>query len=267
MLAGLGWSAALLERLWPSSQTDSLSQPRFIHDHASVDVDTSLPLVDLEQRRLVQHLSQYFEAVRKGESLGPLRYASRKLLHDISDFLSELQTNHPAQGAEERNSMQNRQKLLAWLEDALGVLCDALIERPARPVLNQFRTNVRESVDSVFLTLVDAMESDDRMSWDIVKQLTGDRGDMMRKVRADYMETHPPLEKNDLIDVLLITNAVEGTFFVLSKVEQEFNASSDSDGHESLARPAWRSRHAEVAWPATATPIIDRLKSPRDGLS
>ena len=238
MLAGLGWSAALLERLWPSSQTDSLSRPRFIHDHASVDVDTSLPLVDLEQRRLVGSLSQYFEAVRRGENLEPLRYASRSLLHDISDFLSELQAIHPAQGAEDRNSLQNRQRLLAWLEDTLGTLCDALVERSSGPVLNQFRTRVRESVDSVFLSLVDAMESDDRMSWDIVKRLTGDRAEMMRKVRAHYMELDPPLREHDLIDVLLITNAVEGAFFVLSKVEQEFNTYTGSDGHVPLARPA-----------------------------
>ena len=251
MLAGLGWSASLLERLWPSSQTDSLSKPRFIHDHASVDVDTSLPLVDLEQRRVVRNLSRYFEAVRRDESLEPLRDASRKLLHDIGDFLGELQAIHPTQGAEDRNTMRNRQKLLAWLEDALGVLCDALAERPARPALNQFRTSIRESVDSVLLSLVDAMESDDRMSWDVVKQLTGDRGEMMRKVRTRYMEADPPLQKQDLIDVLLITNAVEEAFFVLSKVEQEFNVHSESDEHAPFARPARRSRHAEDTGAAT----------------
>ena len=264
MLAGLGWSASLLDRLWPSSQTDSLSKPRFIHDHASVDVDTSLPLVDLEQRRVVRNLSRYFEAVRQGEGLEPFRDASRKLLHDISDFLGELQAIHPAQGAEDRNSMRNRQKLLVWLEDALGVLCDALAERPARPRLNQFRTTILESVDSVLLTLVDAMESDDRMSWDIVKQLTGDRGSMMRKVRTHYMETDPPLQKHDLIDVLLITNAVEEAFFVLSKVEQDFNVYSESEDHVPLARLARRPRHAQDVGSVTTIRFADRPVSTRD---
>ncbi|MDE0046111.1 MAG: Na/Pi symporter [bacterium] len=266
MLAGLGWSATLLERLWPSSQSDSLSRPRFIHDHASVDVDTSLPLVDLEQRRLVRNLSQYFEAVRRSENLEPLRYASRRLLDDISDFLGELQTIHPAQGAEDRNSMQNRQRLLSWLEDALGILCDALAERPARPVLNQFRTRVRESVDSVLLSLIDAMESDDRMSWDIAKRLTGDRTEMMRKVRAHYMEADPPLREHDLIDVLAITNAVEGAFFVLSKVEQELNPYSGSYGHVPLVRPARRSDYADGAGSATITQVADRPGSPGNRL-
>ena len=52
------------------------------------------------------------------------------------------------------------------------------------------------------------MESDDRMSWDIAKQLTGDRGAMMRNTRAQYLVLDPPLRKVELINVLLITNTV-----------------------------------------------------------
>ena len=108
----------------------------------------------------------------------------------------------------------------------------------------------------MLLSLVDAIESDDSMSWDIVKQLTSDRGEMMRKVRTHYLESDPPLRKHDLIDVLLITNAVEEAFFVLSKVEQEFNANSDSGEHVPLAQLARGSRHAENA-ASTTKPVVD----------
>ena len=149
--------------------------------------------------------------------------------------------------------MRNRQKLLGWLEDALGALCETLAERPDRSVLNQFRTEIRESVDSVLVSMVGAMQSDDTMSWDIVKQLTGDRREMMRKVRTHYMEMEPALKKSDLIDVLLITNAVEEAFFVLSKVGQEFSAYSGS--HVPVVRLARRPRHADDA-ASRPTPVI-----------
>ena len=223
LLVGLRWSASALERLWPSSQSDTISRPRFIHDHASVDVDTSLPLVDLEQRRVVRNLSQYFEALRQRESIEPLRDATRKLLTDISEFLEELQALHPAQSAEERNAARNRQRLVTWLEEALGDLCETLPERPTGSVLNQFRTTVREAVDAVLLSLVDALKDDDRMSWEMVRRLTADRGEMMRGARTVYLQLEPPLPKLDVIDVLRITNAVEEAFVVLSKLEQEFN--------------------------------------------
>ena len=231
MLAGLGWSARVLERLWPTSQADELSQPKFIHDHASVDVDSSMVLVDLEQRQAVTNLSQYFDAVRRGTSVRPLRDASRKLLSDITGFLDDLQTAHPMQGVEELNAMRNRQKLLAWLEDALGVLCETLAELSGRSALGQFRTSICESVDGVLLSLVDAMESDDAMSWDIARQLTGERGDMMRRLRAQFLEMEPPLPRIEMINVLLITNSVEETFFLLSKMETEFNPSAETGEH------------------------------------
>ena len=232
MLVGLGWSARVLERLWPASQADELSQPKFIHDHASVDVDSSVVLVDLEQRQAVKNLSQYFDAVRRGTSIGPLRDASRKLISDISEFLDDLQTAHPMQGVEELNAMRNRQKLLAWLEDALGVLCETLAELPDhRSALGQFRTSICESVDGVLLSLADAMESDDAMSWDIARELTGERGDMMRKLREQFLELEPPLRKLDMLNILLITNSVEEAFFLMSKMEKEFNPIAQSDEH------------------------------------
>ena len=229
MLAGLGISVSILDRLWPSSQIDELSQPRFIHDHASVDVDTSLMLVDLEQKRVLKTLSQYFDMVRQDRNVGPLRDTSRTVLSEINEFLNDLHTIHPLQAVEDRNAMMNRQKLLFWLEDALGVLCETLGEIADRPALDQIRMSMCEGVDSVLLSLVDAIEADDRMSWEMASQLIGDRGAMMRKIRLQYLEMDPPLQELEQINVLLITNAVEEVFFLLSKLEMDFGEYSDAE--------------------------------------
>ena len=109
------------------------------------------------------------------------------------------------------------------MEEALGVLCKTLADSADRSVLDQFRTTICESVDSVLLALVDAMESDDEISWDLARRLTGDRGKMMGAIRTKYLERDPPLQHLELIDVLLITNSVEEAFFLFSKLENEFN--------------------------------------------
>ena len=223
MLAALGWSAAVLERMWPITQVEELSQAKFIHDHASVDVDSSLVLVDLEQKRLVKNLSRYFEAVRDGGSVRQLRESSRKLLVEIGGFLDDLQAFHPMQGVEDRNAMRSRQKLLVWLEGALGDLGETLADIGSRSALVQFKETICESVDSVLLSLVEAMETNDRMTWEIAGKLSGDRGQMMRDIRARYLDMDPPLRKLELINILLITNSVEESFFLLSKLEMELN--------------------------------------------
>ncbi|MCY4451641.1 MAG: Na/Pi symporter [Immundisolibacterales bacterium] len=223
MLAGLGISARVLERLWPTSEIDELSRTQFIHDHASVDVETSLVLVDLEQRRVFRMLSQYFDLVRRRKGVEPLRGASRTVLSEIDEFLSDLQTLHPMQGVENRNALVNRQKLLSWLEDALAAKCEALLELADRSSLDEFRTSILEGVDSVFLSLVDAMDANDGMSWHLASRLTGDRSELMRKIRVHYLDLDSPLRKVEMINVLLITNAVEEVFFLLSKIEADFN--------------------------------------------
>lgn len=231
MLAGLGLSLSVLDKLWPVTQVDALARPKFIHDHPSVDVETSLLLVDLEQKRVMKNLSQYFEMVRQETRLEPLREASRSVLSDIDDFLADLHTYHPMHGVEGRNAMMNRQKLLSWLEEALGVLCQTLNEPAERRRLNEFRMSICESVDSVLLSMVDAMENGDRMSWEMVRRLTGDRGSMMRDVRVQFLEQDPPLQEVEMINVLLITNTVEETFFVLSRMEREFNGFAGVEEH------------------------------------
>ena len=223
MLAGLGISGRVLERLWPVSEIDDLSRTEFIHDHASVDVETSLMLVDLEQKRVFRMLPRYFELVRERKDVGPLRDATKTVLTEVSEFLSDLQGLHPMQGVEDRNTLVNRQKLLAWLANAVAVMSAALIELGNRPTLQQFQENICEGVDSVFLSLDNAMEDDDRQSWDIATRLTGGRGELMRRMRGKYLEADPPLPKLDMINVVLITNAVEEIFFLLSKLGQDFN--------------------------------------------
>ena len=42
-------------------------------------------------------------------------------------------------------------------------------------------------------------------------------------MRGRYLESDPPLQKLDMLYVVLFTNAVEEIFFLLSKLEEDFN--------------------------------------------
>lgn len=62
MLAGLEWYARALDRLWPTSQVDELSQPKFIRDvhYKSVDSRDMLAATvefSLSIERLNSHMS------------------------------------------------------------------------------------------------------------------------------------------------------------------------------------------------------------------
>ena len=53
----------------------------------------------------------------------------------------------------------------------------------------------------------------------------------MRETRARYVKLDPPLLKMELLNILLVTNAVEETFFLMAKMESEFNPYSRVEEH------------------------------------
>ncbi len=223
MLSVLGPSTRILEKLWPQTEIDELSRAQFIHDRATVDIDTSLVLADLEQRRAFKMQMRYFDLVREGKDVRPLRDASRTLMTEIEEFLTEMQPLHPMQAVEDRNTLLGRQKMLTWLADAVAVMCGALFDVRDRPELKQFRESMCEGVDSVFLAFDHAMESEDESAWNIANALSGDRGEIMRRLRGRYLEADLNLDKSDLLNVVLVTNTAEDIFFLLSKLEEDFN--------------------------------------------
>ena len=217
-----GAVARLLERLWPVSELDDLSRPAFIHDHASVDAETSLTLVELEQKRMLQLLSGHFELVRRSQSLDNRVAAVRSMLGEVDAFLLELQRLHPTQGADRWNALMARQRMLSWLEAALVDMCGSLSASGGGSALLQFRDAMCEGVDAVLLSLVDAIEGDDQMSWNMIEEMTRDRIDDVRDVRRRYMAKEPSLLEGEAAIVTRVSNNVESVFFLLSRLALDF---------------------------------------------
>ena len=232
MLRLLDPTVRLFERLWPDTPIDQLARTKFIHDHATVDVGTSTVLAELEQKRAFGLLSQYFDAVRREAELAPVRAACRNVLYEISQFLDELHQYHPMQQVESRNALMSRQKLLWWLEGAAGTMCEALLQPGSRKQKTGFRGSVCEGVDIVLLAVADAMNSADADAWSTASRLIGDRGDLMRGMRARYAELDPPPEPSESANFMTITNKVEEVFFLLAKVESEFRPEPTAAGSE-----------------------------------
>ena len=228
LLVAVRPSIRVLERFWPPSALDDLARPRFIHDRAAADVGTSLRLVGLEQQHWLRNVSRYFDAAREGGNVAPVREAARRVLCEVDELLQELQAAGPTQAVEDRMTAMNRQKLLWRLEASAGALCAGLAQHTNERVFDGFHANVCESVDAVLLSLVDAIEAGDELSWRFARQLTGDRTEMMRKVRAHYLACEPPLESVDVVNVLQTTRTAEEIFGVFAQMEAELSVEADA---------------------------------------
>ena len=57
----------------------------------------------------------------------------------------------------------------------------------------------------------------------------------MRRIRSKFLEANLSIRKLDMMNVVLITNAVEEVFFLMSKLQNDFNPYVDENG---LSHPA-----------------------------
>ena len=231
MLVILGPTAQLFKKLWPATVTEELSQTKFIDNHALGDVETSLALADLEQRRVLDMFPRYFNAVRQGTELQTPRKAVREVLSEIDAFLIELRGRHSTQSDEGRSSMLTRQKLLFWLEEQLAVLCGALQELNEQSALHGLRASFTEGIDAVLLSMLHAVETGDKDAWKLAKKLTGNRRKQMSTMRRRYLEMEQFLDDRQRAQLITVTNSAEQTFFLLSKLAQEFDNSPIASTH------------------------------------
>ena len=217
-----GWTVRLFSRFWPTSEAEQLSRPKYIHDQALGDVETSLDLADLEQKRVLGMFSDYLNMARTRRDSGEMRETARGLIARIGEFVTELERRHPGHSIERRNSVLSRQKLVNWLEEQFSHLCEVLGEMPDESSLRVFRSSLIEGTDGAFIVFLDALESGDEDSWSFAEKLMGDRRALMQGVRARYSQVDLEGGNHWQRGIVEATNAVENIFFLLAQLTREF---------------------------------------------
>ena len=245
-LALLGPAARLVERWWPTTEAETLSRPRFLHDRALDDPDAALRLVDLEQRRLLDILACCLDSVRQGAGLGPLREAAKDVLVRITEFLDDLGASHPDHGVVDlQNSMLTRQRLLIWLEERILEFCDVVHAMPRRPGLEHWRTGLIEGVDAALVVVKDMVMA----GWDhglSAEELLGDRRELMREARSRYLGAESSLSGDERTSVVRITSIAEHVFLLLTRLACEYELFACSRPRESVYRNSETSTNAAL---------------------
>ena len=236
-ISTLGPCARLLDRLWPRTELEDRSSTKFIHDHVFADVETSLVLVDMEQRRVLGMLSEYFAAMREESPLSLSRQATRTVLARIREFLEDLETRHPSQDAEDINSTLTRHNLLSWLEERVTDLCDELQRARDYPPLGTLRTSIVEGVDAVFLVMLHALETGGEGFRDTEELWIDDRSEVMRRIRDFYLDSTSPLGDAERATIYKLLSTTEQVFYLLSKLAQEFRVSPNIPGDPPVVPP------------------------------
>lgn len=215
-------SATLLQRLWPDTEVEVASRPKYLHEHAVDDPETAMDLVALEQTRLVQYLSRMFDGLRSGQpgTVDDIREAFAILGNTVRETMDDL-------GSGRRMSVSSYERLNALLnfQHALDASAETLagIAREHKALASsevglRFMTAVIEGLDGIVLTLTDVLNGHEPAERALLDVMTADEGRAMQNVRAAYLAEEPGLAPDERQRLLAVANHAERMIWLLGNM-------------------------------------------------
>ena len=222
----------LLQWWLPGDDKDDLSRPQFLYDEALNEPSTALDLIEREQLRLAKALLPYLQAMRAGPKSPEQQKAVRihqpfaDIAGSIEQFQHELLNFQLGSAEMERlTRLQGRLSLIVYLEDSLRVLHSSTGSVPANGPLADLVSTFVEGLDFVLLTAVDALESRDRQVVEMLVEITGDRGDLVERMRNDFL-AEKSASSADRVVLLQVTSVFERIVWITHRLGQLMDINS-----------------------------------------
>jgi phosphate:Na+ symporter len=238
-------SCRLLERSWPPLERESFVHPAYIQTYMGGEPETAVLLAEKEQLRLLKRLPAYLDELRidrerKGEP-GPEVYhaAFVPLSEQILEFLlTVMQRDVVLETSEQLLHLQNRQRLLAIIEEDVFGLFQILKGRRGEGKAGQLGLSIIESLDTLLLTVIAAAETGDAHEQELLSLITADRGSLMEQIRKNYLSLEQNSSAEDRSLVLYLTHLFERTVWSIGQYGRLLGRTTVSPSSRHLPEPA-----------------------------
>jgi hypothetical protein len=170
-------------------------------------------------------LRLYADAIRHGP-LSPQRTRAvavhgpfAAVVSRIEQFQHELVDRQlGAEETERLTRLQNRLSLTVYLEDSLRSLMATTAAVSLDSRLGELVSTFVEGLDFVLLTAESALETGARESIDMLVSITEDRGDLMERIRQNYLEDSASVGTADRAVLLQVTSTFERVVWMTQRL-------------------------------------------------
>ncbi|MBF0320201.1 MAG: cation:proton antiporter [Nitrospirae bacterium] len=220
------------------SVSDKEHKIQYVSDHGVRFPKIAVRSAAIKQQQLILFLQRYLEALRtypeKRKALRELR-SFRESFDAVSKTLTELFGNisatNPTEDILERlNSLINNHHLIILMEKVIYDLASALAKDTGNADLENFHSIVLESIDALMLTVNEAIKDHDEYHTKILMELTSDRSDSLKELRAGYYTLESALTPDEKVHILSITNMCERIFWLLNILSKDIKCYTPTDG-------------------------------------
>jgi phosphate:Na+ symporter len=212
-----------IERKFPPSATEVLSETQFLHRNAADSPETGLLLVEREQSRLLERLPLYIDAVREDsteqrESPATYHAAFIEISKRVNETLSQIsRLGLNTASSDELIRVTKMQEQLRRFEDIIFQLTTEMSRQDLSVRARELGNVIMESADFIMLTAIDAIQSQDEDEIDTLEILTQDRSALMTKMRHNYFNSEKDLSDTDRNFVLDVTIFFENMVQTLAR--------------------------------------------------
>jgi phosphate:Na+ symporter len=234
----------LLERWLPADANEDLGRPQFLYQEALAEPATALDLIEKEETRLLRRLPIYCAAMRTGAgspertlALGvetpfvAVAAATGRFQHDLVG-----QQLGPGEG-ERLARLQSRLSLIVYLEESLRTLTVATESVPAEGRLRGLVSSFVEGLDFVMMTLIDATSSDDPDARALLATITEDRGDLVERIRRQYLTDETGVGSAERGLLLQVTSTFERVVWMVQRLSRLIEIRQGTDAPLAVGSP------------------------------
>ncbi len=201
------WATPLLEKLAPPNLEQDIARPRYLHEEALQVPATAIDLLDLEQRRLFSCLVKLIDdsrqemrdSVKASDTLS-LYTGANGLKTEVALFLQELALGKLATDVTPAILVaERRQENLSALLETIQQYAVLRRDTAFGPELSALMDSLTEALHFILLITSDAWESRDESDLNRLLQMTGDRGDMMERLRTSSQTARGTMAENSAL--------------------------------------------------------------------
>lgn len=214
----------VLEWSCPPTQEEEWSKTHYLCDQFLDNSETALKMAEKEQSRLFSRFPLYLEEARKmdlTESTPLLSYhkAFQTVSQEIDAYLSEiLQTCHNHSTSERALTIKNQQNLIEELDQTLFDFTGKLLSWKTDESSGHFKVSYLEGLDFLLLTACDTFEIPDAENTHFLFLLTGDRNELVQKLRNQFLAENQEMRADDRMTFLQVTSLYERAIWILGRI-------------------------------------------------
>ncbi|MDA3816754.1 MAG: Na/Pi symporter [Prolixibacteraceae bacterium] len=230
----------LVKRYSPPTNVEDIAELQYLNGQKQLEPDAVIKLGYMETSRILDNLPHYLDSVRPEITTvkttpNKLNLAISTISFEMDNIIKELY-RHPLNNSTTESIVRFQQQLgsISSLNDTLNefVMTHFQFSKTKTESAGSLH-NITESLHVLLVSMNDSIEGDTSEDYELLINLTLDRGPMMENFRQRYIKKQNELSSDEQYQIMRITELFQRSVwlinnwarFMYKKVEDNANAS------------------------------------------